>query len=94
MNISSKAKKTNNLVGRPCKKLTSKQIKKITSLAAYLTIEQIADYFCISESTFHRLKNEDERILTAYKKGRIEKIIKYTEKLEDKAMGFGGVIKH
>jgi transposase len=37
-------------------------------LPAYLSIEQIAEYFGISESTFYELKN---RVSFAYKKGLI-----------------------
>ncbi len=56
--------------GRPAKSLTDQEIAEIEHLAKGMTIEQIADYFGISESTFHKLKLKDIKIKEAYKKYR------------------------
>lgn len=45
------------------------QVRDIETLAGYLTIEKIADYLGISEKTFRNIKDRDERVLTAYKRG-------------------------
>lgn len=50
--------------------LTEKEIIQVESLAATLRIEQIADYFGISEQTFSRIKQRQPKVLEAYKKGR------------------------
>jgi excisionase family DNA binding protein len=51
-----------------------------------MTVEQIASYLGISESTFHRMREANFHILTAYKKGRARKIYKYAKTLENKAL--------
>lgn len=56
--------------GRPEKSLTDQEIAEIEHLAKGMTIEQIADYFGISESTFHKLKLKETKIKEAYKKYR------------------------
>ena len=50
------------------------QIAQIEALSAYLSIEQIANYFGFSEDTFYELKKRDPRILRAYKKGKAKAI--------------------
>ena len=50
--------------------LSNEQIAELELLAKDLTIAQIADYFGISESTFHELKNRDSGVYGAYKKGK------------------------
>lgn len=56
-------------VGRPPVELDELQISQVEALAAYLPIEKIADYLSISVSTFHDLKNKDDRISGAYRRG-------------------------
>lgn len=79
--------KTKNQGGRPKVELTPEQIKEVEELASSLTIEDIADHLGISEKTFRNLKNRNEEVLTAYKKGFRNKIIKYNKLLEAKAEG-------
>jgi hypothetical protein len=50
------------------------QIAQVESLSAYLSIEQIANYFGFSEDTFYELKKRDPRVLRAYKKGKAKAI--------------------
>lgn len=61
--------------------LTDDQILQVEALSAYLSIEQIADYFGFSEDTFYELKKRDPRVLRAYKKGKAKAIGKVARKL-------------
>ena len=58
------------------KKITmdESQIAQVEALSAYLSIEQIANYFGFSEDTFYELKKRDPRVLRAYKKGKAKAI--------------------
>ena len=78
--------KTKNQGGRPKVELTPEQIKEVEELASSLTIEDIADHLGISEATFHNLKNRDNEVLRAYKKGRRTKLLKYAQELEKRAV--------
>jgi hypothetical protein len=57
-------------VARPRKTLNPDQIKQLEALSAFLTLEQIADYFGIANSTLRLRIQEDQNILGAYKRGR------------------------
>lgn len=57
-------------VGQPAKSLTEKQIAEIENLAKGMTVQQIAEYFDMGESTFHKLKAKNDEIHRAYKKYR------------------------
>jgi len=57
-------------MARPTKKLTSDQIAQVEVLAAFLTVEQMADYFCISRKTFYNMMEKDQEINTRYKRGQ------------------------
>jgi DNA-binding CsgD family transcriptional regulator len=63
-------KKQNSKGGRRPIVLTDEQITELETLAKDMTIEQIADYFSISESTFYELKNKVSGVSGAYKKGK------------------------
>jgi len=54
--------------------LDEAQIAQVEALSAYLSIEQIANYFGFSEDTFYELKKRDPRVLRAYKKGKAKAI--------------------
>ena len=54
--------------------LDEAQIAQVEALSAYLSIEQIANYFGFSEDTFYELKKRDRRVLRAYKKGKAKAI--------------------
>jgi len=49
--------------------LDEAQIAQVEALAAYLSIEQIANYFGFSEDTFYELKKRQPEVLIAYNKG-------------------------
>lgn len=76
-----------NKGGRPAVVLTNEQIVQVEDLSTYLTCEQIGDYLGISHDTFTRIKQRDDLVLRAYKKGKAKKILRYSQKLEAKAMG-------
>jgi DNA-binding CsgD family transcriptional regulator len=78
-------KKVRTKGGRSPVVLSEKQIKEVEELASNMIIVQIASYLGISESTFHRMRESNFDILTAYKKGRARKFYKYAKTLENKA---------
>jgi hypothetical protein len=63
-----------NLGGRPRKVLTKKQIHEISSLAQYLTVEQIADHFGMTHVTFGQIRDRQPEVSIAYKKGKSKAI--------------------
>ena len=60
---------TKNKGGRPTIELDAQQIRDVELLAAFLPIAKIADYFGISEASFHNLKNRNDHVFRAYKRG-------------------------
>ncbi len=76
--------KKKNPVGRPKdseKIFTDEQIAQIEALAAYLSINDIAYYFDISVRSFFDIKNRDQRVEEAYKKGKSKAISFVASKL-------------
>ena len=61
--------------------LTDDQILQVEALSAYLSIEQIADYFGFSGMTFHEIKKRQPDVLLAYKKGKAKAIGRVARKL-------------
>lgn len=62
--------KEKNKGGRPATILDDEQLAQVEALAAFLTLDQIADYFCIGRTTFHRIMERQEEVSERYKKGR------------------------
>ncbi len=79
-----------NLGGRPEIVLNEEQIEKVGELASYLTIEQMADYLGICRNTFAVIRERQPEVFAQYKKGRASKIVKFAQKLEEKALGIVG----
>ena len=73
--------------GAPEIVLTDEQIVEVEELAAYLTVEDLSDYFGFSHDTFNRLRKRDDRVLRAYKKGRACKKIIFAKAYEEKSLG-------
>ena len=73
--------KGKNKGGRPPVVLNDEQIKEVEELAASMTIQQIADYFGISETTFKSLKNRVSDLSDSYKKGKSKGIKEATNLL-------------
>jgi len=76
---------TKNKGGRPAVVLSNEQIAQVESLAAYLTCEQIADYFGISHITFQEIRARQEQVSFAYKKGKVKTIVDIAGSLISKA---------
>ena len=72
-------------MGRKPKELTEEQTVQVEALAAYLTQEQIADYFGISDRTFREMMGRDPSISSAYKRGKAKAIGTVAQGLLQKA---------
>ena len=75
----------NGKAGRPAKTLTDKQRGEVETLAAFLSIEQLADYFGIGRTTFYALAEKDPEILEHYKRGKSKAIAHIAQGLIQKA---------
>ena len=62
------------MAGRPAKTLTDDQRAQVEALAAYLTQEQIADYFGIARNTFIAIMEREPDISERYKRGKAKAI--------------------
>ena len=71
--------------GRKPKTLTAEQMLQVEALAAYLTQDQIADYFGISDKTLREMMLRDEDISTAYKRGKARAVGSIAQSLLTKA---------
>jgi len=60
--------------GRPPKTLTDEQRAQVEALAAYLTQEQIADYFGIGKTTWFAILEREPDIAERYKRGKARAI--------------------
>jgi hypothetical protein len=67
--------------------LTDEQIAQVEALAAYLSIDEIADYFDIDADTFLAIRKRQPEVFRLYKKGKAHKILRYAKKLDAIAMG-------
>ena len=72
-------------MGRKPKELTEEQTVQVEALAAYLTQDQIADYFGISDRTFREMMGRDPSISSAYKRGKAKAIGAVAQNLIKKA---------
>ena len=75
----------NGKAGRPAKVLTDKQRSEVETLAAFLSIEQLADYFGIGRTTFFALMERDPEISELYKRGKSKAIAHIAQGLIQKA---------
>lgn len=76
-----KQNKEKNKGGRPPCSLSAEQIKELEDMASNMTIEQIANYFGISERAFYDIKNRDFAVFAAYKKGMAKGVKEVAGKL-------------
>ena len=76
----------NGKAGRPAKVLTEKQRSEIETLAAFLSVEQMAAYFGIASNTFYAMAERDPEILEMYKRGKAKAIGKVAQGLVQKAL--------
>ncbi len=63
-----------NKGGRPPITLTDEQVAQIEALGAVLSVEQIADYFSISKTTFYAIMERQPEVSERYKKGKAKAI--------------------
>jgi len=61
-------------MGRKPKTLTTEQMAQVEALAAYLSQDQIADYFGTTRTTFAAMIERDAEISVRYKKGKAKAI--------------------
>ena len=65
---------------------TDEHLAQIEALGAFLSIEQIAEYFGIGKTTFYRRCAENDQIMERYKKGRARVIAKIAQGLVQDAL--------
>lgn len=75
----------NGKAGRPAKTLTDAQREQVENLAAYLSQEQIADYFGIGKTTWFAMLQRDFDISERYKRGKAKAIGAVAQGLLQKA---------
>ena len=75
------------MAGRPRKTLTEDQRAQVEALAAYLSQDQIADYFGITRPTFAAMIERDADISLRYKRGKAKAIGAVAQGLLQKARG-------
>ena len=61
-------------MGRRALKLDAEQKIQVEALASVLTRDQIADYFGIGRTTFHRMMERDTQIEERYKRGKAKAV--------------------
>ena len=61
-------------MARPRKDITAEQVAQVEKLAAVLSLDQIADFLGMSPRTLDRRLVDDERVATAYSRGRAASI--------------------
>lgn len=76
-----------NKGGRPKAVLSDDQTAQVETLAAVLSVAQIADYFGISENTFTAIRERQPEVLEAYKRGKAKAISDVATGLLNKALG-------
>jgi IS30 family transposase len=54
--------------------LTAEQKVQVEALAAYLTSDQIADYFGVARSTWYSILERDPEVFERYKRGKADAI--------------------
>jgi hypothetical protein len=72
-------------MGRPFTTLTPAQTAEVETLAAVLTVAQMADYFGIGRTTFFSLMDRDPDVAERYKKGKARAIGAIAQSLISKA---------
>ena len=71
--------------GSPPKTLTEKQRAEVETLAAFLSVDQMADYFGIGRTTFFAMMEREPDIGERYKRGKSKAIAFVAQGLLQKA---------
>lgn len=74
-------------MARPEKQLTPEQMAEVETLAAVLTVGQMADYFGIGRTTFFAIVERDAEVAERYKRGKARAIGAIAQSLISKARG-------
>lgn len=74
-------------MGRKAKELTDEQKAQVEALAAYLTQEQIADYFGIGKTTWFAMLDREPELSERYKRGKSRAIAAVAQGLIQQARG-------
>ena len=72
-------------MGRPPVTLSQDQVREVETLAALLSVQQIADYLGIARSTFFALLERDPDIARHYRRGRARAVGSIAQSLITKA---------
>lgn len=67
-------KKNKNKGGRPPRVLNEEELIQVEALAAFLTMEQIADYLGVSRPTFNQIMERQPEVSLRYKKGHAKAV--------------------
>ena len=73
-------------MARKARKLDDGEIAQVEALAAYLSQEQIADYFGIGRTTWYAILDRQPKVAEHYKKGKAKAIGKIAQSLIKQAM--------
>jgi hypothetical protein len=77
--------KTNKEFGAR-RKLTDDELDQLRRLAGLLNLDQVADYFAISQDNFEKMRKEDPEIMEIYRQGRSNTIGRVAQTLVQKAL--------
>lgn len=72
-------------MGRPQKTLNEEEAAQVEALAAYLSQDQIADYFGVTRPTFAAMLERDPELSLRYKRGKSKAIVLVAQGLLQKA---------
>ena len=65
----------------------SKDINKVGSLAAGMSVEQVAHHFGIGKTTVYEVAKRQPELLERYKQGKAKRIAQYVSIVHDKILG-------
>jgi hypothetical protein len=71
---------------RQARVLSDEEIEQVEKLAAMLTLEQLADFFGISQRTFNNIRERQPEVDANYKRGRAKTIGKVADSLIQDAL--------
>jgi transposase len=61
-------------------------INQVESLAAGMSVEQVAHYFGIGKTTFYEIAKRQPELLERYKQGKAKRIAQYVSLVHDKIL--------
>lgn len=74
-------------MARPRKTLSDEQKAQIEAMAAFLSLDQIADFFGIARNTLSEIMKRDKEVSERYKKGKAKAIGSVAQSLLTQAKG-------